>query len=435
VLEDRLAPATFNVTTTLDAVNPLDGKRSLREAISQANKHAGADVIVLPAGVFKITRDETSEDANSKGDFDVKDSVRITGAGRGLTVIDGQQLDRVFQVAGSSPEPIGVVLQRLRVRNGKVDGPGGGIFVGNANLVVRDAAVTGNQAAGIEGEGGGIFGDSTVPEIKLVGSVVARNTAAQNGGGIQAVTTTTLTNCTVRDNVALNGGGGILASAATLNKSTVSGNSAGTGGGGMTASEAELLNCTISGNSAGAGGGGINASTATLTNCTVSGNTTDEDGGGILASGATLTNCTIAKNLAQTGGGLFHAITGDTVSLRNTVVALNLIRPGGSGPDVAGAVFTSEGHNLIGVGGSSNGFTDGVNGDRVGTFLDRLDPLLGPLADNGGPTQTHKLLAGSPAIDAGDNLVLELTDQRGLPRKKDGNGNGVAVVDIGAFER
>jgi len=71
----------------------------------------------------------------------------------------------------------------------------------------------------------------------------------------------------------------------------------------------------------------------------------------------------------------------------------------------------------------------------VGTDLAPIDPKLGPLANYGGPTQTYKLLAGSPAIDAGDNNIIILTDQRGFPRKKDGNGDGVAVVDIGAFER
>jgi hypothetical protein len=90
------------------------------------------------------------------------------------------------------------------------------------------------------------------------------------------------------------------------------------------------------------------------------------------------------------------------------------------------------------------GFTNGVNGDQVGTAAAPLDPLLGPLQNNGGPTKTHALLAGSPAIDHGDNSAVDpttqklpTTDQRGAghPRPKDGNGDGLAVVDIGAFER
>ena len=89
--------------------------------------------------------------------------------------------------------------------------------------------------------------------------------------------------------------------------------------------------------------------------------------------------------------------------------------------------FTSQGHNLIGDGGGSTGF--GVNFDIVGTSANPIDPKLGPLALNGGKTKTHALLAGSPAIDRGDNANLPPTDQRGagFPRKKDGNGDGIAV--------
>jgi hypothetical protein len=106
------------------------------------------------------------------------------------------------------------------------------------------------------------------------------------------------------------------------------------------------------------------------------------------------------------------------------------------GTDVQGTFF-SEGHNLIGigVGDGSSGF--GAAGDQLGTLISPLDPMLGVLKNNGGPTKTHALLAGSPAIDAGDNAGVPATDQRGsgFPRKKDGNGDGLIVVDIGAFER
>jgi len=108
----------------------------------------------------------------------------------------------------------------------------------------------------------------------------------------------------------------------------------------------------------------------------------------------------------------------------------------GTGPDVSG-LFTSQGHNLIGIGAFLAGFSNGVNGDIVGTAANPIDPKLGALKNNGGKTETHKLQAGSPAIDAGDNSGAPATDQRGagFPRKKDGNGDGIAVVDIGAFEK
>ena len=101
--------------------------------------------------------------------------------------------------------------------------------------------------------------------------------------------------------------------------------------------------------------------------------------------------------------------------------------------------FVSGRHNLIGDGTGGTGFTNGVGGDIVGTGANPIDPKIGALANNGGRTRTHALLAGSRAIDRGDNAVVTLgltTDQRGVgfPRQKDGNGDGIRIVDIGAFK-
>ena len=90
--------------------------------------------------------------------------------------------------------------------------------------------------------------------------------------------------------------------------------------------------------------------------------------------------------------------------------------------------LTSNGHNLIGIGNGSSTFTNGVNGDLVGSTNAPLDAKLGPLADNGGPTLTLALLAGSPAIDAGSDGNCSPTDQRGEPRPAG------LHCDIGAFE-
>jgi hypothetical protein len=156
-------------------------------------------------------------------------------------------------------------------------------------------------------------------------------------------------------------------------------------------------------------------------------------GGAFVDTGATLTltNSTISNNSAgEENGGLYVNIFGK-IDIENTIVALNT---GGNtrGPDVDG-LFTSLGHNLIGKGDGSSGFTNGVNGDQVGTDASPLDPKLGTLRYNGGPTPTLALLAGSPAIDAGDDSVLgpplmPTTDQRGpgFPRKTGTH------VDIGA---
>ncbi len=352
------------------------------------------------------------------------------------------------------------MIEKLQVRNGSTTTHGGGILVGNADLTVRDTIISGNRASQSGGgisngaatgtgnvtlvrttisrnvagtSGGGVFSANNV--LTVQDSTVRRNLTTDSGGGISA-TTANLTNCTISGNAANNGGGISAGTAVTLTNCTVSGNSAGSRGGGIDAfiATATLIRSTLSGNTAGTDGGGLFTSDpATLSNCTVSGNTAGFAGGGINATGATLLNCSIVENIAPTGGGVFHQ-PGDLFRVKNTIIALNLVDVTGDGPDLSGS-FTSDGHNLIGV--SNGGFINGVNGDIVGTAANPIDPKLSPLANNGGKTKTHALLAGSPAIDKGDNANVSATDQRGVgfARKKDGNGDGLAIVDIGAFER
>jgi predicted outer membrane repeat protein len=308
--------------------------------------------------------------------------------------------------------------------NGNVSGGSGGGVDGH-DVLLNKASITGNFTSG--GNGGGI----QAVKVDLTSSTVSGNSASV-GGGIVA-TTANATNSTISGNTAASGGG-IFATIATLTNTTVDGNSATTGaGGGIEAVTATLNGSTVSNNVAGSGGGVV-AGTANLTNCTVSGNTAVVNGGGIEASDATLLNDTIAENNAHSGGGIFHD-SGGTFSIRNTIIAMNVADVAGSGPDVSGA-FTSAGHNLIGNSTGSTGFTNGVLGDMVGSAVGPLDPKLGPLANNGGPTKTMALLSNSKAIDHGDNTGVPGSDQRGggHPRILDGNQDGSAVVDIGAFE-
>src|SRR5262249_21885688 len=88
----------------------------------------------------------------------------------------------------------------------------------------------------------------------------------------------------------------------------------------------------------------------------------------------------------------------------------------------------------IGDGTGSSGFTNGTNGDQVGTAAMPIDPKLGALQDNGGPTRTMALRTGSPALDTGDPHTFPATDQRGVTRPQDGTGTGTALPDIGAYE-
>jgi hypothetical protein len=238
-----------------------------------------------------------------------------------------------------------------------------------------------------------------------------------------------------------------------LNSATVSENSvngSGLRGGGIynaTGAAITVTNSTISGNSANAsntGGGGIyNATGAavTVTNSTISGNSAPNDGfgGGISNDGTlTLISVTIANNYAPGAGGGVDNLDGGggIVNSRNSLIAGNV---GFNGVDFRGTL-NSQGHNLIGI---SSGAT--ISGDTTGNILN-VHEQIGPLTDNGGPTQTHALLWNSPALDAGDDCVFTSTcspasgaaltlDQRGLARKADGNLVAGAHVDIGAYER
>jgi len=182
------------------------------------------------------------------------------------------------------------------------------------------------------------------------------------------------------------------------------------------------------------GGGIFNAGTLRVVNCTITGNRVignlGATGGGIANSGAlTVLDSTIALNsafsygpLGVDGGGIFSL--GYTY-LANTIVARNLCY---QGPDIFGKVTVAM-HNLIGVGAGSN-LVNGSNGNLVGTAAHPLDPLLGPLQNNGGPTPTLALLPGSPAIDAGTPIAALPTDQRGSGYRRIVDG----TIDIGAFE-
>jgi len=173
----------------------------------------------------------------------------------------------------------------------------------------------------------------------------------------------------------------------------------------------DVSNSTFTNNSASYGGGIYNYSgEATIRNSTIHGNDATIKGGGIYNNNATTTvlNSTVSGNDAASGGGIFNEF--GEVHLSNTIVANS-----GSGGDCSSYNgLSTNTHNLI-EDGSCSPYLSG-------------DPLLGPLADNGGPTQTMALLAGSPAIDAGDDGTCESTDQRGVSRPQG------AHCDIGAFE-
>ena len=214
----------------------------------------------------------------------------------------------------------------------------------------------------------------------------------------------------------------------TISGLTISGGdlsqfSGGSGGGIFNAGTLTLTDSTLSGNTAfigGRGGGIFNAGTLTLTDSTLSGNTTliDGIGGGFYNTGTlTLTDSTLSGNSAPLGGGgVYNA---GTLAVTRSISSIFFNSSGGELVDQAGGRFVSGGHNL---------FSDTPAVTLDPTDLLNTDPLLGPLADNGGPTFTQALLPGSPAIDAGVAVAGVTSDQRGIPRPQG------SAPDIGAFE-
>lgn len=196
-----------------------------------------------------------------------------------------------------------------------------------------------------------------------------------------------------------------------------------------------LINSTVSGNTAGGDGGGVyNQYSLTLINSTISGNLAGSDGGGVYnISSMRLTNSTVTGNSAKFGGGLFNV---GVLSLNDTLISGNTASS--QGPEVVQQLPNAYANssNLFGHDGDAGvysfSFTPGAN-DIVPS--EPLSVILGPLADNGGPTKTHALPPSSPAIDLVPAAACATsTDQRGAPRPQDGDGNTVANCDTGAFE-
>jgi hypothetical protein len=363
----------------------------------------------------------------TKAEIEINNDVILDGEGN--LIVDGNAMHRVFSVAtGVTAE-----LRDVTVTRGAAQdyGGGGGILNGGA-LTLTKCTVSENSAWYFAG---GILNDGV---LTLTNSAVSGNSAGEEGGGIYNDGVLTLTDSTVSNNFAAGYYGGGIANYGelTLTNSTVSRNEAGSDGGGIeNGGELTLTNSTVSDNSAAYLGGGIDnwEGVLTLANSTVSGNSASYAGGGILNSfgSATVTNSTVSGNLADEGGGIAND---GTLMLSNSTLSNNSASYAGGGISNYGAVslintlvdgdcaadfggITSNGYNIESA-GDTCGFDQ--EGDQASVSANDLN--LGPLADNGGPTLTHKpgdggFGDGSAAIDQIPEANCGVaTDQRGQPR-------------------
>jgi hypothetical protein len=433
---DRTHAASFLVNSTSDSVDVLPGDGvcadsigacTLRAAVMETNALPGPDVIDLPAGTYTLTIPGANEDGGATGDLDITDNLTLTGAGATNTIIDGGGFDRVIHSAHNG-QTIQVVFSGITIQNGDASSGGGGVFngrFGRGLFALRDSVIRDNT--NFSNGGGGIH---NIGIVELENVSIARNHGGVDGGGIFNQGTLTVSRSVISDNLANSTGGGIdSGGSATITDSTISGNfadfGAGGGGGIHNFGTMSIATSTLSGNVSEDWAGGIgNGGELEMINVTVSGNLAGTDGGGLWnhpIGSSYLNNVTLSNNEAYDGGGVFAVAAQsypDQIRIRNTIVAGNI------SVDCASPV-SSLGYNLD---------SDGSCGLAGPGDLPNRDPLLGPLADNGGPTHTHALLFDSPAIDAGDNAGCPSTDQRGVQRPIDGDRDNFAICDIGAYE-
>lgn len=481
-------PYTFSVTTTDDIVTTCKPSEpcSLRTAISLANRIGGNNTIKLKTGSYYLTIGQLLvNDAGLTIIGEGKDKTMISGDTRfsvfkiqalttisGVKIIEGFDEDRVGGGGIFVDQGAILNLSNCEVSNNVSVANGGGIYVAaNASLSVTENSIISSNSA--DGDGGGIYvqdgaGNVTLSDVtvkknntSLTGtgggidyqaqgtlnidkSEIAENTAGM-GGGIFASNNTNLnvsiTNSNVHGNKATNpkealiGGIGYLTPKGSfiLKNSSVFDNHANSGMGAIfiqgdpANTNATISESTISGNTAPAEAGITVAGTVfTLTNSTISSNeatdlTKGVGGLGVSDSIAKLTNVTIFNNKAAAMGGISSVKTAKptSIELKNTVIANN---SGNNCLTMNGGTITSMGHNI------DSADTCALRGTGD---LPKTDPKIIPLMD---ASNTHPLLQGSPAIDAGDNNGCPPTDQRGLSRPFDGNGDGTAICDIGAYE-
>lgn len=324
----------------------------------------------------------------------ITQSMTISGTGNGNVFLDGSNNGLPLDINSD----VFMTLHGVTVRNGQVTNQSGGGIRNLGTLVLQNSVVISNST---NWDGGGIYNQGT---LTMTQSVLADNSSYLGGGLNNHNGDVFLQDTAVQNNISLASGGGLIINGgtATLERVTVSGNQAANLSGAI----------HVQGNS-----------TVALTNVTLSGNSAGNSSVMYISTGdVTILNSSIVNNMA-TNDAVTNAIgNGGTLSFKNSIIAnsaSNVMNCYSSG------VLTSLGHNL--ADDNSCFFTQ--TGDQPNT-----NPQLGALNNNGGHTQAHALLVGSPAIDAGNNSSCPATDQRGLSRPFDGDNDNTTICDIGAYE-
>jgi hypothetical protein len=359
------------------------GPGSLRAAIDAANTNPGADVIAFDPGLNGTITLASALPPLS-------DELTIDGPGADLITVSGDELHQPFSVVDGAT----VTLSALTISSGH--GEFGGAISNEGNLTLLACELSGNTA---DFSGGAV--DNVGGLLVAENCLFSGNTTGEFGFG----------------GAISNDAGGTL----SINASTFSNNSADFSGGAIdNIGSADVFDSTLVGNTADFGGAIENAGDLTVRNSTLSGNTGESVGGAIdnFESNATVEFSTLAENASTSGAGIENS---GTVTIKNSLVSSGPM--GDNCNNKAGGTLNSLGSNFS-TDSSCPGFTQVTPGE--------LD--LGDLGDNGGPTQTHPLLAGSVAIDAAtdctrvDGSTPVTEDQRGEARPQG------SACDSGAFE-
>ncbi|MEM7313202.1 MAG: choice-of-anchor Q domain-containing protein, partial [Planctomycetota bacterium] len=357
-----------------------------------------------------------------------------------------------------------VTITGTTFQNNRAIDDGAGVHASpNVQMTIDDSDFTGNTAVS---RGSAIrfsfaFDPGETSNALITNSRITGNSTDDDGaaGYVGQGFIATFDNVTIEDNVAGDGAGGFRTQAGgimTINNSSISNNVSGNfggafhniGSGTFGGSYLTVNNSTVAGNSAVNGGGAMDttASAVTINNSTVSGNTTDGLGAGLYleldpASANVypqiVNSSTITGNVSQNYGGGIYVGYYTAPSINGSIVA------GNSAANVANDIYETRGYfnvafTLVGDNSGSTLVESALdaNGNVIGGATNGVvDPMLGPLQDNGGPTLTHMPMAGSPVIEAGDPSIMDGTDQRGFDRVFDGNTlmDG-GIVDMGSVE-